>query len=386
MRSTVWTSQLEPGRTHVLEISATGPLRAYGCDWNPTPGDRAASFVHTNACGDFTLMAREHWCDLRGYPEFDLFSMNLDSILCISAHHGGAREQMLDEPMRIYHSSMPPAPAGLPKARPSCSSASAPSGLDVRRQRRSAGVGGADEQPQLAHDLQSRQLGTGGLPTARNGAARMISVDSVRAQRFARLQSSQARRHQPELHGGSAGRPRRRNPVRRLQHAQRPAHLHRSHLRHADAQSQERLRVFPHAAGASTPAWWGTPICLPRAAHAQHRHPPVESERTAGCSLTNTDMVFVPRRRASRTSATRSATFPTANTSRRASKCPRPVWESFPARRPARRHAPVPGACAQAPPHEVAAAASLHALRFTRRFSNDAPPGAVRHLAASTSA
>ncbi len=96
-------AQLEPGRTHVLDLLASGPLRAYGCDWNPTPADRSSSFVHTNACGDFTLMAREHWCDLRGYPEFDLFSMNLDSILCIAAHHGGAREQMLEDPLRIYH-------------------------------------------------------------------------------------------------------------------------------------------------------------------------------------------------------------------------------------------------------------------------------------------
>jgi hypothetical protein len=94
---------LQPGRTQVLEITATGPLRAYGCDWNETPGANTTTFVHTNACGDFTLMAREHWFDLRGYPEFDLFSMNLDSILCVAAHYGGAREEMLPEPMRIYH-------------------------------------------------------------------------------------------------------------------------------------------------------------------------------------------------------------------------------------------------------------------------------------------
>jgi hypothetical protein len=60
-------------------------------------------FLHTNGCGDFTLMAREHWFDLRAYPEFDLFSMNIDSLLCIAAHHGGAREEILTEPKRIYH-------------------------------------------------------------------------------------------------------------------------------------------------------------------------------------------------------------------------------------------------------------------------------------------
>jgi hypothetical protein len=94
---------LESGRTHVLQLIASGKFRAYGCDWTGTPGQNAPAFVHTNACGDFTLMAREHWFDLRGYPEFDLFSMNLDSVLCVAAHHGGAREEMLPDPMRIYH-------------------------------------------------------------------------------------------------------------------------------------------------------------------------------------------------------------------------------------------------------------------------------------------
>ncbi|HMD48416.1 MAG TPA: hypothetical protein VKG79_04935, partial [Bryobacteraceae bacterium] len=94
--------ELEPGRTHVLEISASGTIRAYGCGWTEEPAAHA-TFVHTNACGDFTLLAREHWFDLRGYPEFDLFSMNLDSIFCIAAHHGGAREQVLEDPLRIYH-------------------------------------------------------------------------------------------------------------------------------------------------------------------------------------------------------------------------------------------------------------------------------------------
>ena len=63
----------------------------------------APLFLHTNACGDFTLMAREHWFDLRAYPEFDLFSMNVDSLFCAAAHHGGAAETILPEPMRIYH-------------------------------------------------------------------------------------------------------------------------------------------------------------------------------------------------------------------------------------------------------------------------------------------
>jgi hypothetical protein len=60
-------------------------------------------FLHTNGCGDFTLLSRDRWFDLRAYPEFDLFSMNLDSVFCYTAHHGGAPEVVLDDPMRIYH-------------------------------------------------------------------------------------------------------------------------------------------------------------------------------------------------------------------------------------------------------------------------------------------
>ena len=106
---------LAAGRTHVLELIASAPFRAYRCDWTEAPRPNAVPagsatgdftvpvFLHTNACGDFTLLAREHWFDLRGYPEFDLFSMNLDSVFCATAHHGGAPEAMLEEPMRIYH-------------------------------------------------------------------------------------------------------------------------------------------------------------------------------------------------------------------------------------------------------------------------------------------
>ena len=62
-----------------------------------------AAYLHVNACGDFTLMAREHWFEMRGYPEFDLFSFNIDQVFCYTAHHAGFREEMLRDPMRCYH-------------------------------------------------------------------------------------------------------------------------------------------------------------------------------------------------------------------------------------------------------------------------------------------
>jgi len=59
--------------------------------------------LHTNACGDFTLMAREHWHTLRGYPELEMHSFHLDSVFCHMAHQYGLREEVLQDPMRIYH-------------------------------------------------------------------------------------------------------------------------------------------------------------------------------------------------------------------------------------------------------------------------------------------
>ncbi len=68
-----------------------------------TPSPQGPAELHTNACGDFTLLHRRHWLELRGYPEFDLYSMNLDSVFCYAAHYGGAPEFTFPDPMRIYH-------------------------------------------------------------------------------------------------------------------------------------------------------------------------------------------------------------------------------------------------------------------------------------------
>jgi hypothetical protein len=60
-------------------------------------------YLHTNACGDFTLMHRDHWLDLGGYPEWETYSMSIDGFLCYAAHSAGVEEVVLREPYRIYH-------------------------------------------------------------------------------------------------------------------------------------------------------------------------------------------------------------------------------------------------------------------------------------------
>ena len=59
--------------------------------------------LHTNACGDFTLMARDDWFRMRGYPEWEIFSWHLDSVLVHQAYGNGLRIVELDDPMRAYH-------------------------------------------------------------------------------------------------------------------------------------------------------------------------------------------------------------------------------------------------------------------------------------------
>jgi len=59
--------------------------------------------LHLNTCGDFTLLHRDHWFALRGYAEFEMYSMHLDSLFCTAASVSGLSEVILKNPMRIYH-------------------------------------------------------------------------------------------------------------------------------------------------------------------------------------------------------------------------------------------------------------------------------------------
>ncbi|MFH1135484.1 MAG: tetratricopeptide repeat protein [Pseudomonadota bacterium] len=59
--------------------------------------------VHANACGDFTLLSREKWAELKGYPELELWSIYIDGLLVHMAHAAGLRQVVLLDPMRVYH-------------------------------------------------------------------------------------------------------------------------------------------------------------------------------------------------------------------------------------------------------------------------------------------
>jgi hypothetical protein len=66
-------------------------------------GDVAEKRLHTQACGDFTLLAKTRWCAIRGYAELPMLAMHIDSLACQTAYFSGAKEWILTSPRRIYH-------------------------------------------------------------------------------------------------------------------------------------------------------------------------------------------------------------------------------------------------------------------------------------------
>lgn len=58
--------------------------------------------LHTDACGDFTMMTKKEWFAIRGYPEWPIWSIHLDSyLLAQAAYAHGLWEKLL--PGRLYH-------------------------------------------------------------------------------------------------------------------------------------------------------------------------------------------------------------------------------------------------------------------------------------------
>jgi len=59
--------------------------------------------LFTNACGDFTLLDKNSWIDLKGYCELPIFSWHLDSLLLWEARYKNFNFYDFDENYYIYH-------------------------------------------------------------------------------------------------------------------------------------------------------------------------------------------------------------------------------------------------------------------------------------------
>lgn len=75
-----------------------------GGTWHLTANRTAPmAHLHTNACGDFKLISKEGWDEIRGYPEFAAYSFNVDSMGLVAAHYAGFVEVTLLPPCVCFH-------------------------------------------------------------------------------------------------------------------------------------------------------------------------------------------------------------------------------------------------------------------------------------------
>jgi hypothetical protein len=59
--------------------------------------------LHANACGDFTMLAGTDWSELRGYPEWIVHSLHLDTLFLHQAHAAGMDFVDLVPPAIAFH-------------------------------------------------------------------------------------------------------------------------------------------------------------------------------------------------------------------------------------------------------------------------------------------
>lgn len=60
-------------------------------------------WLHTAASGDFTLLHRDAWEKIRGYAEFEAYSLHIDTLGIVAAHLCGFQEAWLPPPAVCYH-------------------------------------------------------------------------------------------------------------------------------------------------------------------------------------------------------------------------------------------------------------------------------------------
>ena len=76
---------------------------ALAANWAYIRHEFARPQLLTNASGDFMLLDRDSWAELRGYAEWDVYSFHLDAIFCHQAAASGRREAALAPPLVAWH-------------------------------------------------------------------------------------------------------------------------------------------------------------------------------------------------------------------------------------------------------------------------------------------
>ena len=95
--------QCDPGPESDQLIKGFEVVPEYGT-WSVRPTrDTVIDDLHTNACGDFTLLSMAGWEAIHGYTEFAAYSFNIDSLGVASAHYAGYSEVALLPPCVCFH-------------------------------------------------------------------------------------------------------------------------------------------------------------------------------------------------------------------------------------------------------------------------------------------
>ncbi len=100
----------EPGATlpsgprHHPTSRSVGDVAAFSADRVRAVVDLATlPKLNVNACGDFTLLSSADWSRLRGYPEWSVHSLHLDTVFMHQAHAAGLSFVDVEPPSVAYH-------------------------------------------------------------------------------------------------------------------------------------------------------------------------------------------------------------------------------------------------------------------------------------------
>jgi hypothetical protein len=75
----------------------------------------SSEFLHTEACGDFTLMSAANWDRIRGYPELPNKGLKFkDGYAVAMAAANGLEQKIWREPCRVYHQEHDRSPSSKP--------------------------------------------------------------------------------------------------------------------------------------------------------------------------------------------------------------------------------------------------------------------------------
>jgi len=92
---------LSQGKTDLAEVGAE--LRNLFSKIEDLRENYYLPILHTNGCGDFTMLSRADWFALRGYPEWHIFSWAIDSAIVFQAHYNGIEIHELPPTLVHYH-------------------------------------------------------------------------------------------------------------------------------------------------------------------------------------------------------------------------------------------------------------------------------------------